>query len=71
MDRQIVRCSQGALYSTIWVKFISLKAVRLGSKRLQRCPVHHKWETVTRVDPNTLSPQQIAEAEQHKDVAIP
>jgi hypothetical protein len=34
----IVRCSKGHLFTTIWVPLASFKAVRLGSRRYQRCP---------------------------------
>jgi hypothetical protein len=71
MDRTIVRCAQGALYSTIWVPLVSLKAVRLGNQRLQRCPVHHKWERVERVDPATLSAEERSQAESIRDIGIP
>jgi hypothetical protein len=70
-QRTIVRCSGGALYSTIWVPFASLKAVRLGNARLQRCPVHRKWERVTKVDPTSLTPGELAAAERVRDVGIP
>jgi hypothetical protein len=48
----IVRCSRGGLFETVWVPLASFKAIRLGSKRLQRCPVHGRWEIVRRVDPS-------------------
>jgi hypothetical protein len=51
----IVRCTRGGLFETVWIPLFSLKAIRLGSKRLQRCPVHGRWELVQRVDPSTLS----------------
>jgi hypothetical protein len=51
----IVRCSQGGLFETKWIPLAPFKAVRLGGRRLQRCPVHHKWETIERVDPATLT----------------
>jgi hypothetical protein len=39
----IVRCSQGHLFETIWIPLVSFKAVRLGTRRLQRCPIGHHW----------------------------
>jgi len=71
MNRRIVRCSSGGLFSTIWIPTASFKAVRLGSSRLQHCPIHHKWELVKRVDPDTLTTQERAEAESIRDIGIP
>jgi hypothetical protein len=71
MDRTIVRCSQGALFSTVWAPLISFKAIRLGSVRVQRCPVHHKWQRVSRVDPSTLTSDQVKAAEQIHDTNVP
>jgi hypothetical protein len=50
----IVRCNKGHLFTTIWVPLGSLKAIRLGPVRYQRCPVGHHWATVRRVDPEQL-----------------
>ncbi len=69
--RTIVRCSQGALYSTIWLPLGSLKAIRLGSARIQRCPVHHKWERARKVDPTSLTGEELASATATWDSAIP
>jgi len=71
MERRVVECEQGGLFSTIWVPFFSLKAVRLGPARLQRCPVHGKWEKVHRVDTSTLSPEALSKARRVRDKAIP
>ena len=72
MDRMtIVRCSRGALFETTWVPLASFKAVRLGSRRLQRCPVHHRWELIERVDPATLTDAERAEAAQHRTGRLP
>jgi hypothetical protein len=70
-SRTIVRCSGGALYSTIWVPLMSFKSIRLGNARIQRCPVHHKWERVMRVDPATLTAEEVAEASRVTDGGIP
>ncbi len=71
MDRVIVRCSRGALYSTIWVPLMSFKAVRLGPYRLQRCPVHDRVEWAVLVPRDRLTPAEIARAAQVKDIGIP
>ena len=44
----IVRCKQGHLFTTIWIPGASVKSLRLGSSRFQRCPVGKHW---TRVRP--------------------
>lgn len=67
----IVRCSAGHLFETIWVPLASLKAVRLGPRRYQHCPVGHHWAMVERVDPATLTSEEIAEAQSHHDLRIP
>ncbi len=71
VNRKIVRCDSGALYSTIWVPMASLKAVRLGNTRLQRCPVHHRWERARLVDPSSLSADERRAAESVQDIGIP
>ena len=53
MERSIVECSRGAYDSTIWVPLVSFKALRLGNTRVQRCPIHHKWEKTWLVAPDT------------------
>jgi hypothetical protein len=58
----IARCSQGAFFETLWVPLASFKAIRLGSRRLQRCPVHHRWQIIQRVDAATLTEDERIEA---------
>ena len=69
--RVIVRCSAGALYSTVWQPFVSFKALRFGSRRLQRCPVHHRFELTQRVDPATLTEDERAQALATQDSGLP
>ncbi len=71
MKRTIVRCSSGGFFSTIWIPLVSLKAVRLGTSRYQRCPVHHRWEKVSRVDESALTADETATALATKDIGIP
>lgn len=66
-----VRCSAGHLYTTIWIWGGSLKAVRLGNSRFQRCPVGHHWARTRRVDPATLTDAERAQAAAVHDVRIP
>ena len=35
----VVRCREGHVFTTIWIPGVSLKAIRLGWARYQRCPV--------------------------------
>jgi hypothetical protein len=67
----IVRCQQGHLFTTIWIPGGSLKSVRLGLWRLQRCPVGHHWSIVTPVKEAELSEDQKRTAHEHKDIRIP
>jgi hypothetical protein len=66
----IVRCSKGHLYTTIWIPFGSLKAVRFGSSRYQRCPVGHHFALVKRVDPSELDPAELEAAQAVHDIRI-
>jgi hypothetical protein len=66
----IVRCRQGHLFSTIWIPGASIKAIRLGPWRFQRCPVGRHWTLVRPVNINALSPEQLQQAESAKDVRI-
>ncbi|GAB2645177.1 hypothetical protein GCM10027169_11470 [Gordonia jinhuaensis] len=70
MERTIVRCERGGLYSTLWWPWGSFKAIRLGPTRIQRCPIHHKWEKTRQVDVRELSPSEIADAEAVTDSRI-
>jgi hypothetical protein len=67
----IVRCRQGHLFTTIWIPGASLKAIRLGWARLQRCPVGRHWTLVTPVRESDLTDEQRRTAEQHRDIRIP
>lgn len=67
----IVRCTRGHLFSTIWIPFGSFKAIRLGPKRFQWCPVGRHWSLVTPVNLSRLTPGERAAAEATKDVRIP
>ena len=67
----VVRCRQGHLFTTIWVPGASLKAVRLGWWRFQRCPVGHHWSLVTPVKESGLTEQEKRLAAERRDVRIP
>ena len=66
-----VRCKEGHLFTTIWVPLASLKAVRLGDRRYQRCPVGHHWTTVVPLDTTGASQADYEEAGKVHDTRIP
>jgi hypothetical protein len=67
----IVRCRAGHLFTTIWIPAASVKAIRLGWWRVQRCPVGHHWSLVTPVNESTLSEDERRFAREHRDVRVP
>ena len=66
-----VRCKAGHLFTTIWMPLGSLKAVRLGRRRYQRCPVGHHWTTVVRLEQSSASPADLEQAAAVHDIRIP
>jgi hypothetical protein len=67
----IVRCRAGHLFTTIWVPLASVKAIRLGWWRFQRCPVGNHWTLVHPVNESELTQDEIATAHAARDVRIP
>lgn len=67
----VVRCRQGHLFTTIWIPGASLKAVRLGWTRFQRCPVGKHWTLVKPVRDDELTDEERAFAAAHRDIRIP
>jgi hypothetical protein len=67
----VVRCRDGHLFTTIWIPGASLKSLRLGWWRLQRCPVGSHWSLVTPVDEAELSRRQQRLAHKARDIRIP
>jgi hypothetical protein len=67
----VVRCRDGHLFTTIWVPGASLKALRIGPWRVQRCPGGHHWSIVTPVRKADLSEAQRRLANQTRDIRIP
>jgi hypothetical protein len=67
----VVRCREGHLYSTIWVPGASLKAVRLGWWRFQRCPVGKHWSFVTPVTRSGLTEDEARAARENRDIRVP
>jgi hypothetical protein len=69
--RVIVRCRDGHLFTTIWIPGASLKALRFGWWRFQRCPVGHHWSFVTPVREADLGEDERRSARERHDVRIP
>jgi hypothetical protein len=69
--RTIVRCRRGHLFTTIWIPGGSLKAVRLGPWRFQRCPVGPHWSLVTPVNVAKLSEEEREFALSRRDTRLP
>jgi hypothetical protein len=67
----VVRCRRGHLFTTIWLPGASLKAVRLGWWRLQRCPVGNHWSIVTPVKESDLSDEEKRIAHDHRTSGSP
>jgi hypothetical protein len=69
--RVIVRCGQGHLFQTIWIPAASVKSLRFGMRRFQRCPVGRHWTMVTPVRASELSDDERRAAEANRDIALP
>jgi hypothetical protein len=67
----VVRCRQGHMFTTIWIPGASVKALRLGWWRFQRCPVGRHWTLVRPVKVSDLSDEERRFAAEHKDIRIP
>ena len=67
----VVRCRRGHLFTTIWVPGASVKAVRLGFWRLQRCPVGGHWSVVTPVHADALNEDERRSAGAVHDLRVP
>lgn len=66
-----VRCRDGHLFTTLWVPGASLKAIRLGWWRFQRCPVGQHWSLVTPVVAASSSEEERDLAARHHDIRVP
>jgi len=69
--QRIMRCRSGHLFTSMVIPGASLKAVRLGTVRFQRCPVGSHWTFVRQVDPTALTDEQRAEAARYHDDPVP
>ena len=50
-----VRCRGGHVFTTLWIPALSVKSLRLGWWRIQRCPVGKHWTLVTPVAQSDLT----------------
>jgi len=67
----VVRCRRGHLFTTLWLPGVSVKAVRLGWWRIQRCPVGKQWSIVTPVKHRELTEDDERLARERQDVRLP
>lgn len=67
----VVRCRDGHLSTTWWIPGASVKAVRLGWWRLQRCPIGPHWSLVTPVTVSELTESERGLAAAHHDIRLP
>jgi hypothetical protein len=67
----IVRCRRGHLFTTLWIPLVSVKSLRLGWWRIQRCPVGHHWSVVAPVRESRLTASQRRAARSRRDVRLP
>ncbi len=66
-----VRCREGHVYTTVWIPGGSLKAIRMGPWRWQRCPVGRHWTWVRRIDRGSGSLIELGAARAKHDLRIP
>lgn len=59
------------MFTTIWIPWVSFKAIRLGSRRFQHCPVGHHWSVVERLDLADAEPALLEQARTVHDIHIP
>jgi hypothetical protein len=67
----VVRCREGHLFTTLWIPGGSLKSIRLGWWRLQRCPVGKHGSLVTPAKVSRLTEAERQFAGEHRDLRIP
>jgi hypothetical protein len=67
----VVRCRAGHLFTTLWFPGASVKSLRLGWWRLQRCPVGGHWSLVTPVRRSDLTEEELQLAAERRDIRLP
>jgi hypothetical protein len=65
------RCPDGHLFETPRLPLLSIKSIRLGPGRLQRCPVGKHWTKVHFVAVGDLSDAELKDARRHRTSPIP
>jgi hypothetical protein len=69
--KTVVRCRRGHLFTTIWIPGASLKSIRLGWWRIQRCPVGPHWSLVVPVKEADLTSRERRRAHETRDLPVP
>ena len=67
----VVRCREGHLFTTLWIPGASVKSLRLGWWRFQRCPVGHHWSLVRPLRDSALTEDERREAAEQRDIRLP
>lgn len=67
----VVRCKDGHLFTTLWIPGASVKSLRLGWWRLQRCPVGRHWTAVTPAQVSDLTDDEKRTAAKYRDIRVP
>ena len=67
----VVRCRQQHLFTTLWIPGASVKSLRLGWWRFQRCPVGHHWSLVRPLRDSALTEDERREAAEQRDIRLP
>jgi hypothetical protein len=67
----VVRCRRGHVFRTLWIPGVSVKAIRLGWLRVQRCPVGRHWSVVSPVRESDLSARERWLANRRRDIRVP
>lgn len=65
--KTVVRCREGHLFTTLWIPGVSVKALRMGWWRYQRCPIGRHWTSVSPVRDADLTEAERAAAESEPD----
>jgi hypothetical protein len=66
-----VRCRRGHYFDTFWIPAASVKALRLGMYRFQRCPVGPHWALVTPARKSQLTAEERETAAGFRGAPIP
>lgn len=69
--RTIVRCARGHLFTTVWIPGASVKSLRLGPWRIQRCPVGQHWTVIRPAKLEKLSDEEREAARSQRDTFLP